>query len=723
MNTTAEPQPFATVVNQWARDTSAFLTRPAAILRNYKREDLRPDLIAGLTVAIVMLPQAIAYALVAELPPQMGLYAAIIATIIGALWGSSHHLHTGPTNTTSLIVLSGLLTVAVPGTPEYLIAAGVMAVWVGVIRLFLGLIRMGFLANFVSDAVVIGFTGGAGILIVVNQLKHLFRVDVARSPLFFNTLTEIAGQMTAVHLPSLAIGVGMILFLILLKRFKPRWPAPLLGMVLASIAVVSLHLEAQGVIVLGELPKGLPPLARLPIFDLDLLRQMASGIFAVAIIGLVEATSISRAIAAQSGQYLENDQEFVGQGIANIITGIFSGYPSSGSLTRSLVNYEAGSRTQLGAVFSGLFVLIAMLVFAPWAQFLPRAALAGLLVFTGSRMINRSEMRRIWHTSRGDSAIMAGTLAATLLLPLEVAVLTGVMISFARYIARTSHPAVHSMVPDAAFAHLSYQPEKPECPQLGILTIEGSLYFGATQHVEDSIRENRETHPGQQFLLLRMNQVNHCDITGLHLLETILRLYRQQGGDVFMAGVRQPVWDKMRLSHFDEMLGVSHFLSDERAIEHIFYKILDPGVCIYNCPYKIWRECQSLPKSARVEPVPAGVLVPETAVIPNTTAAELWLALNNGARQNGARPLVIDVREPYEFANGHVPTAQLMPMPQIMEGETAVPRDQDVVLICRSGRRSAQVLYKLQEQGYDNLVNLDGGMIAWEAAGLPAVIE
>ena len=718
MNTAAETQPLSAVVNQWAQDTSAFLTRPVAIMRHYKRENLRPDLIAGLTVAIVMLPQAIAYALVAELPPQMGLYAAIVATIIGALWGSSYHLHTGPTNTTSLIVLSGLLTVAVPGTPEYLVAAGVMAVWVGVIRLFLGLVRMGVLANFVSDAVVIGFTGGAGILIVVNQLQHLFRVDVSRSPLFFTTLQEIAGQITAVHFASFAIGLGMIVLLALLKRFKPRWPAPLLGMVLASIAVVSFNLDSQGVIVLGKLPQGLPPLTRLPIFDFDLLRQMSSGIFAVAIIGLVEATSISRAIAAKSGQYLDSDQEFVGQGIANIVTGFFSGYPSSGSLTRSLVNYEAGSRTQLGAVFSGLFVLVAMLAFGPWARYLPRAALAGLLVFAGSRMVNRTEMQRIWHTSRGDSAIMVGTLAATLLLPLEVAVLTGVMISFARYIAITSQPAVHSMLPDAAFAHLSFQPERPECPQLGVLTIEGSLYFGATQHVEDAIRENREAHPKQQFLLLRMHQVNHCDITGLHLLETIVRLYRQNNGDVFMVGVRQPVWEKLCLSHFDEMLGLSHFLSEERAIEYIFYKILDPGVCIYKCSHKIWRECQSLPKSDRVAEIPAGVLVPETAVIPNTTATELWSTLNNGAR-----PLVIDVREACEFANGHIPSAQLIPMPQIMVGKTAVPRNQAVVLICRSGRRSTQILYKLQEQGYDNLVNLEGGMIAWEAAGLPAVID
>jgi SulP family sulfate permease len=228
-----------------------------------------------------------------------------------------------------------------------------------------------------------------------------------------------------------------------------------------------------------------------------------------------------------------------------------------------------------------------------------------------------------------------------------------------------------------------------------------------------------DVNPYQRFLLLRMHQVNHCDISGLHMLETIVRLYRQHGGDVFMVGVREAVWEKITLSHFDDLLGLSHFLSHERAIEYIFYKAMDPGICIYNCPHKIWRECQSLPKCERVTAVPAGILVPETAVIANTTAQTLWQAVNNGRR-----PLVIDVRESYEFERGHIPQAQLMPMPQILNGDVTIPTRQPVVLVCRSGRRSMQVLYKLQsEQGYKNLANLEGGMLAWEAAGLPAVID
>jgi SulP family sulfate permease len=717
-------RPAPTISNfgrQFLDEYAAYFRRPLDIFRRYQRKDLRPDLLAGLTVAVVMLPQAIAYALIAELPPQAGLYAAIVASIFGVLWGSSSHLHTGPTNAASLLVLSTLLPIFTPGSPEYLAAAGLLAVMVGVARLFMGLARLGMMVNFVADSVVIGFTTGAGILISVGQLRYLFRVEVTTDPVFYNILGQIISRLPETHFPSMMIGAGTILVIVLLQWRAPKWPAALLGMILAATAVALLNLDENGVAVLGKLPRSLPPLARLPLLDLNLIRQMSTGALAIAAIGLVEAMSIARSIASQSGEHIDNNQEFIGQGLANIAAGFFSGYTTSGSFTRSAVNYNAGARTPLAVVFSGIWVMLAVLLLAPLAAFLPRAALAGVLLVTAYKMIDRKEIRRIWETSKGDSMIMAATMIATLLLPLEFAVLTGILVSFVRYIHTTSSPAVHTMLPDEEFRHFTYKPRQPTCPQLAVLTIEGSLYFGATAHVEEEIRHNLDTNPYQRFLLLRMHQVNHCDISGLHMLETIVRLYRQHGGDVFMVGVREAVWEKIRLSHFDELLGLSHFLSQERAVEHIFFKAMDPGICIYNCPHKIWRECQSLPKSDRVTAVPTGVLVPETAVIPNIQPQTLWHSLSSS---DEPCPLVIDVREPYEFERGHVPHAQLMPMPQIMNGEITIPTRQKVVLVCRSGRRSTQILYKLQtEQRYHNLSNLDGGMIAWEAAGLPTVID
>jgi SulP family sulfate permease len=709
----------AVSLQNWLHDISSFLVRPVTIFKTYHRQNLRPDLVAGFTVAVIMLPQAIAYALVAELPPQMGLYAAIVAAIVSVLWGSSSHLHTGPTNTVSLLVLSTLSTVAIPGTVEYIAAAGLLAIMVGIARLGLGLARLGVFVHFVSDSVVVGFTAGAGILIASNQFRHWLRLAAGNGDDFFSILTSLIQQLPDAHLFSLLLGASVMLIIILTRRYKPTWPGAALGMILASLLVYLFKLDQQGVIVLGEMPRTLPPFVDIRQFNLRLIAPLSTGALAISMIGLVEAMSIARAIAARSGEHLDTNQEFVGQGLGAIAAGLFSGYTPTGSFVRSAVNYEAGGKSPLAVVFAGLFALLGMLLFAPMAVYLPRTALAGAIIVAAYSLIDRREIKRIWQTSRGDSAIMVATFLATLFLPLEFAVLAGVLASFGRYIARTSTPPVHSVLPDEQFAHFVHSPAKPVCPQLGVLTIEGSLYFGACHHVEEEIRANLESHPEQKLLLLRMHRVNLCDISGLHMLETVVRLYRQRGGDVFMVGVRHDVWEKLTASGFTRFLGVDHFPSQERAIEHIFYQVMDPGVCIYQCQVKIWKECQSLPKSYNPRGVPSGTLVPVTAQIPHVQPQELWQRVSC----EGPRPRIIDVREPEEFIQGHIPNAELIPMPKIMSREIKLPRDEEIVLVCRTGRRTTQIIYALQKDGYRNLSNMDGGMVAWGTAGLPAVIE
>ncbi len=717
--TNTSSQDVTESITRWLQDESAFFTRPVEIFKQFQRENLRPDLIAGLTVAVIMLPQAIAYALIAELPPQVGLYAAFVAAIVGVLWGSSVYLHTGPTNAASLLVLSTLAPVVAVGSPEYIAAAGLLAVMVGVARLGMGLARLGMLVNFVSDSVIIGFTAGAGILISVNQLRYLFGLDIPGSPSLLVTFQSTLQDFANLNMPTTMIGLLSIFIIIVAGRINKKMPGALIAMVVTAVLVYVFDLEAVGVAVLGEIPRSLPPLANLPIFNWQLIRELSAGALAISALGLVEAMSITRSISAQSGERIDANQEFVGQGMANIAAGFFSGYTCSGSFIRSAVNYNSGARSPFAVIFAAIFMAAAALLLSPMAAYLPRAALAGVLMVTAYQMVDRKEMKRIWYTSKGDSAIMIATLFATLALPLEFAVLTGVLVSFARYIAKTSTPGVHPMLPDEKFEHFEYQPEKPECPQLGVLTIEGSLYFGATSHVDDMIRTHMEAYPEQMFLLLRMHRVNHCDISGLHMLEAIVNLYRQKHGDVYMVGVRKSVWEKMRLSGFDQALGIDHFLSQERAISNLF-KILDPGLCIYKCQIRAWRECQSLPKSYCEEKIPTGILVPVAAHIPNISSADLWQKLNNG---NGACPVVIDVRESCEFEKGHVPQATLIPMPKLLVGNGTLSHEDDIVIVCRTGRRSTQVVYALQQRGYQNLSNLTGGMVAWENAGLPAVID
>jgi SulP family sulfate permease len=690
--------------------------QPVSLFRGYELSSLRPDLVSGLTVAVILLPQAIAYALIAELPPQTGLYAAIIAAIVGALWGSSNHLQTGPTNAISLLILSTLVTVAVPGTAEYVVIAGLMAILVGLIQLALGLVRLGVLVNFVSHSVIVGFSAGAGVLIAVKQLRHLLGLEFSSHGLV-ETAHGLLVHLPDTHLATMALGLGTMLLIVLLRLLNPKLPGPLIAMVVAAAAVGIAGLDQQGVVVIGELPRSLPPLTDFSSLNVERLGQLAPGALAIASIGLVEAMSIARSIAGQSNQRLDSNQEFAGQGLANIAVGLFSGYPGSGSFTRSAVNFDAGARTRLASAFSGLFVLIAMLAFAPLAAYVPRAALSGVLILTAYSMIDRKEISRIWRGARADAVIMVITFLATLFLHLELAVLGGILLSFLIYIVRTSVPRVFSVLPDERFRHFVHQPQKPPCPQLAILDILGDLYFGAVSHVEKAIGKHLAANPQQRTLLLRMGSVQQCDFSGIHALESVVRSVREPGGDLFLVRAREPVLDLMETTGFCDYLGEDHFLEEDEAVSHLFYKVLDPAICIYECDVRAFKECQNLPKQTYPPGIPLHTDIPAGSVA-QVSPQDLWQQL-----QCERPPLVVDVRERREFNRCHIPQAQLIPLPTLLCEGQDLPRDQALIFVCRGGRRSTRAAYMAQNQGYEEVAVLQGGMAAWEAANLLAAVE
>lgn len=695
------------------RPSLRYFARPVEILRGYDLQKLRADAVAGLTVTVILVPQAIAYAIVAGLPVQMGLYTAIVASIIGALWGSSNHLQTGPTNTASLLLFSVLLPVAEPGTPEFMAAAALITVMVGSFRLAVGLARLGLLVNFVSDSVIVGFTAGTGLLIAINQVPSVLSIDIPNASRVIETIINIIRFAPETHLPSLVVGGGTIVLLPLLKRFAPKLPGPLLAVILASVAVWLFNLEAVGVQVVGELPRGFPPFTMPPLLDLDLIGRLSTGALAISAIGLVEASSISRSIAAQTGQRLDSNQEFVGQGLANIAAGFFSGHSTSGSFARSAANFAAGGLTPMANVFCGLILLAILLVFGSLAAFLPRAAVAGVIIVAAANLIDRAEIARIWRSTRGDTMIMIGTFAATLLLPLEFAVLAGILISFARYILKTSLPEVDVVVPNDQFDRLLPRPGKPQCPQLSIIDIRGDLYFGAVNHVEEGIRQNMAANPGQRFLLLRLRSVNQIDISGIHMLETVVRLYRDAGGDVYFIWVQDNVRELMESTGFWDEMGEDHFLNEVQAVSHIFHHVLDPAVCIYECELRIFRECQNLPKPNIELDMPLHQSIPPGSVREIEPQA-LWQALH----EKSNRYYVVDVREPSEFRREHVPGAESIPLSKVLAATPGLPEDQTIVFVDRSGRRSTRAAYALQQRGKSNVIVLRGGMEAWNRAGL-----
>jgi SulP family sulfate permease len=341
-----------------------------------------------------------------------------------------------------------------------------------------------------------------------------------------------------------------------------------------------------------------------------------------------------------------------------------------------------------------------------------------MIMVIAYRMVDWHGVRRVVKTSRSETGIMVSTFGATLVFPLEFAVLAGVILSLAIYIYKSSLPTVHTVVPDPTFRHFVERDDAPCCPQLGVINIRGALFFGAASHVEDELLANHEANPGQNHLLLRMHGVHQCDLSGIDVLEGILRLYRDAGGDVFLVQVRPEVRQIMHSSGFDELLGGNHFLAQEEAIEWLFENAIDPAVCIYECEHRVFAECQPLekhPYDIRLPAFPTRFRYPERQL----TVPEFEDALRV-SRKDG---LLVDVREREEYASGHLAGAELVPLRHVIEDAEQLPRDRPVLLVCRSGRRSTRAMHWLIGLGFENVVNLKGGILSWKATGRPVEVD
>ena len=317
---------------------------------------------------------------------------------------------------------------------------------------------------------------------------------------------------------------------------------------------------------------------------------------------------------------------------------------------------------------------------------------------------------------------MVVTLLGTLLLPIEFAVLFGILFSFGFYIMKTSAPRVFPVLPDHTFSHfIRQEPQHDPCPQLGILKISGDLYFGAVNHIEEAIIQHLMDYPDQRFLLFRMEGVNHCDFSGIHMLEAVRRVCQERGGDMFLVKVQDPVLAFMQSTGFYDQLGPDHFLMEDLAIGYIFYKILDPAICVYECNVRAFKECQNLPKRVYPVDIPRHTDIPPNSIA-SISAEALYQKLHDGATP---RLVVIDVREPREFKQGHIPNSQLVPLPKLLseKSDLPLPPDYEIVLVCRSGRRSVRAAYVLQNKGYHRVSVLQGGILAWETAGLLEAVE
>jgi len=564
------------------------------------RQTLRADIVAGLISAIVVLPQGVAFATLAGMPPEYGLYCAMVPALIAALFSSSWHAVSGPTNAVSLFVLATVSPLAAPGSGEYISLVLTLSFMAGAMMLAMGVLRLGRLVNFISHTVVVGFTAGAGTLIFAAQLRNFFGVDMPSGASFVTTVQNFGLRLAELNPYVLLVAVVTLLSGIVSRRYIKKAPYMIVALVLGGASAYALNLwlgaEQTGIRVLGALPGALPRLSH-PDLSADTLKSLMGIAFGVTVLGLTEATSISRAIALRSGQRIDGNQEFIGQGLANLVASFFSGYPTSASFNRSGINYEAGARTPLAAAFSAPFLIVVLLLVAPLVAYIPIASMAAILFMVAWGLFDTHAMRTILRTSRSEALVLIFTYFATLLMNLEMAILTGVMLSLVVYLNRTSRPQMRTMVPDPRHAERRFGPVADglaECPQTKILSIEGSVYFGAVDHVESHLDTLRNVSREQKHLLLACRNVNFIDVAGAEALAHEARKRRWDGGRLYLYGLRLPVEDVLKNSGLIAEIGEEQiFRSKREAIATIFGR-LDRSTCA-RCHARIFEECATLP--------------------------------------------------------------------------------------------------------------------------------
>lgn len=573
-------------------------------MRHLSAATLRADALAGLLGAVLVLPQAVAFATLAGLPPQYGVYTAVVPCIVAALFGSSHHVMSGPTNANSLALFASLSPLAAAASPEYIALALAVTILVGIMQLAVGALRLGALANFISPSVLLGFLSGAAMLIAVFALKDLFGLPVPTGTSAFGVLRALGGAL--IHTPdalnwaALAVGAATVIITLLVRRIAPKLPFMLIGLLAGfalarALRAIGGFADAQALAVVGPIPSAIPLLS-VPNIELRQLPELITIAAALTIVALGQSISITKAVAARSGQRIDANREFVGQGLSNIVGGFFSSYVSCGSLNRSMPNYEAGAKSPLAAVFSALWLVGLVAVSAALVSQIPLAAVAGMLLLVAWGLLDIARMRQLARLSRTEFVIATATFIATLTIRLEVAVLCGTVLSLVVYLYRTSRPAVRPLVPDTTSPQRRFTPldelGRPavECPQLKLVRMEGSIYFGAVAHVEDRLHAFRTESPAQRHLLVMVKSMNFIDLAGAQLWAAELKARRAIGGDLYFHRPRSQVLRMWRDTSFVDQLGADHIYPTKREALADIYTKLDPAICA-RCTARLFEEC------------------------------------------------------------------------------------------------------------------------------------
>jgi SulP family sulfate permease len=569
------------------------LTRYLPILtwgREYSHTALSNDLVAALIVTIMLIPQSLAYALLAGLPAEAGLYASIVPIMLYAVFGTSRALAVGPVAVVSLMTAAALSNIVEQGTMGYAVAALSLAGLSGVILLAMGLFRLGFLANFLSHPVIAGFITASGIIIAASQLKHILGID-AEGHNLLELMMSLARHLSEINWITAIIGVLATGFLFWVRKgLKPLLKrlgvpggltgvlvkmGPVVVVVATTLAVWQLGLDASGVKVVGEVPQSLPPLT-LPSFSPDLLGQLLLSAFLISIIGFVESISVAQTLAAKKRQRIDPDQELIGLGVANIGASLTGGFPVMGGFSRSVVNFDAGAETPAAGAFTAVGLAIAALALTPLIYFLPKATLAATIIVAVLSLVDFSILKRSWAYSKADFTAVSATILTTLALGVEIGVSTGVGLSILLHLYKSSKPHIAEVgqVPGTEHYRNILRHDVITDPAIVSLRMDESLYFANARYLEDKIHNRVAGDKNIRHVILQCSAINEIDLSALESLETINDRLREMSVKLHLSEVKGPVMDRLKREHFLADLTGQVFLSQFDAIKTI---TLSPG--------------------------------------------------------------------------------------------------------------------------------------------------
>lgn len=543
---------------------------------DYSKKKLRKDFIAGFTVAVILIPQVMAYATLAGLPPVYGLYAALFGAAVASLWGSSPQLATGPVAIVSFLVLTTLTPLAEPGSPEFIALAIALAILVGIVQLLMGTFKLGFIMRAIPHSVILGFSSAAALIIAFLQIPNLFGFSIGRHEYVFQTLFDLFANLINAHVLTTAIGISALAIILILKRNRPAFPAGVLLLTVGTAASYLLGFEEMGVAVVGHIPSTIPA-PSLPLVGLGELSILFGGALVIALVGFMEAYAIAKTVAAKTKHKVSIDQELVGQGLSNLVSGTFQGYPISGSFSRTAVNYAAGAVTGLSGVFVSLFVLITLMFLTPFLYNLPLAILAAIVIGAVLQLVSTQKFVGAYKVARTDALIAVVTFAFAFILKPDDAVLIGVVIALALFLNRMIRARVRELGVDTEWQILKTVagPDRVKTySHVIIARVEMSLFYANAEFVVQKLHallKKREQQDGHvSMLVLDFSGVNYMDMTGEEALEEYLVELKHKKIDVYLMYVHKVARGVLTRAHAFSHIELIHNIKElrEQIKEH-----------------------------------------------------------------------------------------------------------------------------------------------------------